>query len=72
MFTDERFDFSKESDLKDRLWEKMEQQMKQAGPVRREMSLESISPVSSQKKAYHPNDIKPNDAAKKSPKKTRG
>ena len=44
MFTDERFDFSQESDLKERLWEKMEQKIKQAAPPRNEVSLESISP----------------------------
>ena len=56
MFLDERFDFSQESDLKAKLWEKMEQRMKQTAPLRAEVSLDSISP---QKKPYKPNDIKP-------------
>ena len=65
MFTDERFDFSKESDLKPRLWERIEQQIKQAAPVRREVSLDSISPTPPQKKSTQPNDIKPIDPPRK-------
>ena len=71
MFTDERFDFSQESDLKPRLWEKMEQRIKQTAPVRREVSLDSISPAAPQKNSTQPNGIKPNDTAIKSPRKTK-
>ena len=60
MFTDERYDFSQESDFKARLWEKMEQRMKQAGPARKEVSLESISPAMPQKKPHQPDEIKTN------------
>ena len=45
MFSDERYDFSLESDLKERLWDKMQNKMKQAAPHRSEVSFESISPA---------------------------
>ena len=44
MFNDERFDFSKESDLKGRLWDQMQQKMELAAAQRSEVSLDSISP----------------------------
>ena len=63
MFTDERFDFSRESDLKERLWEKMEHRMKQASALRSEVSLDSISP---QRAAKPDEDVKPKQAPAKS------
>ena len=58
MLFEELFDFSQESNFKAELWEKMEQRMKQAAVVRREVSLDSISP---EKKEHRHNDIKPHE-----------
>ncbi|MCL2078683.1 MAG: hypothetical protein FWH17_02440 [Oscillospiraceae bacterium] len=44
MLFSEQFDFSLESNFKDRLWQKMEQRMEHAASGRDEVSLDSISP----------------------------
>jgi len=43
-FNNDIFDFSKESDLKERLWEQMLERVSEKTPLREEISLESISP----------------------------
>ena len=42
MLTDKCFDFSEESDLKQKLWEQMLQRTKEAAPIREEVKLESL------------------------------
>ena len=43
-FNNDIFDFSKESDLKERLWEQMLERVSERTPLREEINLESISP----------------------------
>jgi len=40
----EIYDFSKESDLKEKLWERMQERIIKRIPLREEITLESISP----------------------------
>ena len=42
MLTDERFDFSQESGIKQKLWEQMLQKAKEAAPTREEVGFESL------------------------------
>lgn len=43
MLTDKRFDFSLETDLKERLWGQMLQRTKETTAVREEVKLESLT-----------------------------
>ena len=69
MLNDERFDFSQESDLKDRLWEKMEQSLLKSAPTKQAVSLDSISPAKQQKIERQRDEAKPTKA---NPEKGRG
>ena len=42
MLTDKRFDFSQESDLKEKLWEQMLKKNKETAPKREEVKFESL------------------------------
>jgi hypothetical protein len=57
-FNNDIFDFSKESDLKARLWEQMLDRVNERAPLREEIDLESISPQA-QVCAPEENDMPP-------------
>jgi len=49
----EIFDFSKESNLKEKLWEQMQHKLSEHAPLREEVSLESISPQMQEYSSEH-------------------